>query len=202
LVNIKAAECELDYRRSIFNGREKGRYIITSITLRLKTTPPAIPTHKELAEALSGKPITVALIRATVLNIRTLKLPDPRTTPNVGSFFRNPILNASHAHALLQEYPDVACWPEEKSGNMKFSAAWLIEHCSVRKRRWGGISISEKHSLVLVNNNEQEYARLQEAIHDIIASVRQKFSVVLQPEANLIGPEYLAQLRRAQASAS
>ncbi|RZJ63989.1 MAG: UDP-N-acetylmuramate dehydrogenase, partial [Flavobacterium sp.] len=89
-------QCEFAYRESIFKGKLKGQYIITSVTFRLTTTQHKINTsYGDIAAELTRNEISVPTIKdvsAAVTAIRQSKLPDPKELGNSGSFFKNPII--------------------------------------------------------------------------------------------------------------
>ena len=47
MVTLKASDCNFNYRKSIFNTTEKGRYLITSITLLLSKNSPMPPFTRQ-----------------------------------------------------------------------------------------------------------------------------------------------------------
>src|SRR5258708_39140072 len=72
--------------------------------------------------------------------------PEDPDTFSAGSFFTNPVLDASVV-------PDGApAWPQP-DGHVKTSAAWLIERAGFAKGHGdpNGIAISSKHVLALTN---------------------------------------------------
>jgi UDP-N-acetylmuramate dehydrogenase len=191
------AVCKFGYRTSIFNTTRRGEFLITSTTLRLRLGGiPNISDHAELQKTLPPAP-SLTQVRNAILEIRKRKLPDWKTLPNCGSFFKNPIIDKKNGNALLKKYPQALHWPEGKD-KMKFSAAWFIERSGVRDGRWGKISISDQHSLVLVNRGEKNHEKLREAIVSISAAVEKKFGIMLQPEPNLLNARYAKEFARVQ----
>jgi UDP-N-acetylmuramate dehydrogenase len=187
---LSREECGFGYRHSIFNAVERGTFLIASMTLAL--TPgrmAAMPAYPELAKYFSGRP-SLADVRRTVLRIRRKKLPDYKTTPNCGSFFKNPIMGAMMAKKILKRHPLLPHW-QEKDGNIKFSAAWLIDHSNLHDQHWGKISISPQHALVLINQGETEHKNLNRAIKDITVTVHKTFDVTLETEPNLLGRNFV-----------
>ena len=70
---------------------------------------------------------------------------------------------------------------------IKVPAAWMIEQCGWKGRRSGGAAVWEKQPLVIVNYTGEAYP--EEIIgleRRIIASVKEKFDVVLHPEVDHI----------------
>ena len=56
--------------------------------------------------------------------MRRSRLPDPRELPNVGSFFKNPVIPAAQRDDLRREYPELVDYPQP-DGSYKLAAAWL-----------------------------------------------------------------------------
>jgi UDP-N-acetylmuramate dehydrogenase len=191
------AACGFGYRTSIFNTTRRGEFLILSVTMRFRLGGvPDISNYAELQKILSGNP-SLLQVRQTILAIRKRKLPDWKTLPNCGSFFKNPIVDKKIGDALFKKYPDALHWSEGKN-KIKLSAAWLIERSGVRKKQWGKIAISPQHALVLVNRGEKNHEKLREAIVAIISAVDEKFGITLQPEPNLLNARYIKELARAQ----
>lgn len=181
---MSAAELDLGYRDSVIKQGLEG--VVLSIDLVLTDREPARGAHRaatqgtdpdqieavapvryaQLAAALGvelGAPVPIQEIRAAVLRLRASKgmvLDEAdHDTWSAGSFFTNPIVNASFASGLPENAPkfalqapepapgitsfeelaagmplrrpqiDVAAQRAEKQ--VKLSAAWLIEHAGV-----------------------------------------------------------------------
>ena len=76
IVTISADECDFSYRNSIFRDKEKGRYCILSITLRLNKTEPKPPYYASLQKYIDEndiREVNLSVIRVAVLNIRSEK---------------------------------------------------------------------------------------------------------------------------------
>jgi UDP-N-acetylmuramate dehydrogenase len=189
VVTLSNAACEFSYRDSIFKHAGKGRYVVTSVTLRLvpaELAPP--PTYASLQAELERRHITaptVADIRAAVIAIRSSKLPDPAVTPTAGSFFHNPIVPASELDRLLAAHPDLPHWPAT-DGQVKLSGGWLIEQCGLKGTSRDGVGLSDKSALVLVNPGHLPAAKVLAFRDSIVATVRDTFGVTLQMEPELI----------------
>ena len=126
-VDIPGSECGYGYRTSLFKTSWKGRYLITSVTFRLSTTPqpkldyggvrkaiearfPVKPGMTE-ANVMPDKSVTVMpdlighlnpqMIRDTIIDIRRQKLPDPEEIGSAGSFFCNPVIEREHFERIV-----------------------------------------------------------------------------------------------------
>ena len=125
------------------------------------------PTHSTVAEAIA--------------RIRTRKLPNPAVIGNAGSFFKNPLVDASTMADLHNRYPQLPVW-ESANGQFKLSAAWMIEFCEFKGLKQDHAAVSEQHALVLVNlgqaTGDQIWALAERIRHD----VNERFGVMLEPE--------------------
>ena len=112
---------------------------------------------------------------------------------SAGSFFKNPVIAAEH-FARIESAAKAELGADYKvphydlpDGTVKVPAAWMIEQCGWKGRRSGGAAVYEKQPLVIVNYTGEAYP--EEIIgleRRIVASVKQKFDVVLHPEVEHI----------------
>ena len=182
---LSNAECRFAYRDSIFKHEERQRYVITSVVFRLDTQ--FVPNVKYgdlaqvLAEQCGGRSPTAQDVAQAVCAIRRSKLPDPAVLGNVGSFYKNPLVDAAHAQTLLAQYPQMPHYPQP-DGRMKLAAGWLIDQCGLKGKTIGGAAVHDKQALVLVNKNHATAADVRALSDEICRIVAQRFSVDLQPE--------------------
>jgi len=185
------SECDFSYRNSHFKSHP-GRYVILDVQFNLRTgeLTTAI-TYAELAKKLGvevGEKAPVATTRAAVLELRAAKgmllNPSDRDSWSAGSFFTNPIVSKEVAAKLPEGAPQ---WPTP-DGNIKTSAAWLIEHSGVHKGdSYGGARVSTKHVLALTNAGNATATDIAELAKSAQKSVYEKFGITLEAEVNLIG---------------
>jgi UDP-N-acetylmuramate dehydrogenase len=182
---LSREDCDFGYRTSIFKQSAKDKYIITRVNLRLCTKPVINISYPALSEFIDGQDATPKIIFDTVCQIRRSKLPDPKKIPNVGSFFKNPIVTRQQADKLIATYPGLPTFPVA-GGLTKLAAAWLIEHCGFKGKRQGKVGVHHKQALVLVNfeGNGEDLLCLAEAIKSQVA---EKFAVVLEVEPRVYG---------------
>ena len=182
---LSNAECRFAYRDSIFKHEERQRYVITSVVFRLDTQ--FVPNVKYgdlaqvLAEQCSGRAPTAQDVAQAVCAIRRSKLPDPAVLGNVGSFYKNPLVDAAHAQTLLAQYPQMPHYPQP-DGRVKLAAGWLIDQCGLKGKTIGGAAVHDKQALVLVNKNHATAADVRALSDEICRIVAQRFAVDLQPE--------------------
>ena len=179
-----AANCEFSYRHSIFRGREMGRYIITSITLRLRKGLPQPPFYQAVQDYLTTNAIaepTPQDIRQAVMTIRAGKLPDPAKLPNTGSFFKNAIISSEEFSQLQQHYPTVPHYALP-DGRVKVPSGWLIEQAGLRGSVPHGMKVHDKNAVVLINQSATSYRDLAAAREEIIRTVEEKFGITIVQE--------------------
>ena len=182
---LSNAECRFAYRDSIFKHEERQRYVITSVVFRLDTQ--FVPNVKYgdlaqvLAEQCGGRSPTAQDVAQAVCAIRRSKLPDPAVLGNVGSFYKNPLVDAAHAQTLLAQYPQMPHYPQP-DGRVKLAAGWLIDQCGLKGKTIGGAAVHDKQALVLVNKNRATAADVRALSDEICRIVAQRFAVDLQPE--------------------
>lgn len=184
MVTLQNADCGFSYRDSIFRGREKGRYVITSITLKLSKTQPQPPFYDSLQAYLDQhniKMYTQQTIRDAVIAIRKDKLPDPALLPNTGSFFKNAIAESWQVDELKKSYPDMKTFTMPE-GKFKIPTGWLIEQAGLKGKVLHGMKVHDKNSLVLINESATSYQDLAQARDEIIGAVRDKFRIQIEQE--------------------
>jgi UDP-N-acetylmuramate dehydrogenase len=147
--------------------------------------------YAELADALgveTGDRPPAEEVRQAVLALRRSKGmvldPDDHDTWSAGSFFTNPVLDASAAAGFPAAVPK---WPQP-DGRTKISAAWLIEQAGFAKA-YGNerVALSHKHTLALTNRGGATTEDLLALAREIRRAVQQKFGVVLVNEPVLVG---------------
>ncbi|XOV88736.1 MAG: UDP-N-acetylmuramate dehydrogenase [Pseudomonadota bacterium] len=187
IVHLSPAELRFGYRDSAFKHELAGRLIITSVTFRLSRSFEPNLSWDELRQSVlaTHKPLTARLISEHVCAIRRRKLPDPGTIGNLGSFFKNPLINQEKLQALLSKFPTLPYW--ETGSDYKVSAGWLIESCGLKGARIGDAGVSPDHALVLVNLGQAQPDDLM-ALADLIAErVSDRFDLRIEIEPSLVG---------------
>jgi len=169
-IELSNADCKFGYRDSIFKNEAKGRYIITSVTFKLKKVDDKTPLQEK---------------REEITKTRWSKLPNPKEIPNVGSFFKNPIVPNKVAEEIHQNYPEAKFFPVDEKLT-KVPAGWLIENAGLKGKSFGNISVYDKNALVLVNNGEATKDDLMSAKNEIVKIVYEKFGITLEQEPEMV----------------
>jgi UDP-N-acetylmuramate dehydrogenase len=183
-VVLQNEACGFAYRDSIFRGDQKGRYVITSITLKLSKNLPQPPFYDALQSYFDTSKINIftqETVRDAVIAIRTEKLPDPTVMPNTGSFFKNAIVENWQLTELKQQYPDVKVF-DMGNGTSKVPTGWLIEQTGLKGQVLHGMRVHDKNALVLINESATGYVDLAAARDEIIGAVRDKFRIQIEQE--------------------
>lgn len=189
--SFSATECEFSYRDSIFK-RTNNRYVVLTVTfqLRIGEHSDAI-TYPELAKELQievGSKASTKSVRQAVLKIRERKGmllgKSNQSLKSAGSFFVNPIITKLQADKLPAGAPK---W-QQPNGNVKTSAAWLLENAGVKRgEQLSGAKVSDLHVLAFTNSGSATAKDMVALARSAKAKVKEKFGIELQPEVQLIG---------------
>lgn len=190
---LSAAECGFGYRQSRFK-REPERWLVLAVRFRLR--PGGAPTvrYAELSRALAAGAHAPSL-RAVAETVRALRaskgmLIGPEYPRSVGSFFLNPVVEASEAervvdvalqHGLVTTREEVPRYAADQG--VKLAAAWLVERAGIAKGlRRGAVGVSPHHALALVHHGGGTTRELLALAGEIQARVKSVFGVQLSLE--------------------
>lgn len=183
---LSAKECAFGYRDSAFKGEFRDRYIITHLWLRLSLKETPVVEYPALRQALASPDHSCAReVFDAVVRIRSQRLPLPEELGNSGSFFTNPVISKKEAQLLTESFPELPQWPTE-NGEVKLAAGWLVEQCDWKGFREGEVGVYPHQAMVLVNYGDGTGAQILSLAKKIIASVEEKFGVLLTIEPNII----------------
>ncbi|WP_127138469.1 UDP-N-acetylmuramate dehydrogenase [Flagellimonas oceanensis] len=181
--------CEFGYRDSIFKNKAKGKYIITSVVLKLTKKNHVLHTgYGSIENELKNRGIvhpTIQDISDAVIAIRRSKLPDPEEIGNSGSFFKNPIISKKAFDKFIKRNPNAPFY-EVDENQYKIPAGWLIEQCGFKGKRFGDAGVHEKQALVLVNHGNASGKEILDVAQKIQEEVQKKFKIKIRPEVNII----------------
>ncbi len=187
-LNLTNLECKFAYRDSIFKNEGKNKYIILTVTFKLLKKIPEIPHYIDVKKYFIQNNIntpSLLEIRNAIIHIRGVKLPDPKVIFNVGSFFKNPIVDSSLAKKLKNNNTDLTVYPIDEE-HTKVPAGWLIEKAGLKGKNFGPLSVYNKNALVLVNNGNATYEDVISVRDQIIKIVKDKFDITLEQEPEII----------------
>lgn len=210
IITISNKNCQFRYRNSEFKSGIYKDLIVISVTFQLSKSASPCLRYPELLNAWEkSNPLNfkneksnqesriqqMEMVRNLVIQLRkkksmVLDKNDPNTR-SAGSFFTNPILSDSETEQFLEnakklgfENPPIY---SESPGYKKISAAWLIENSGIQKgtKYPGGVGISDKHCLGLINI-EGSTSALLEMAESVRQRVLETFFVRLEMEPVLI----------------
>ncbi|MDT0608416.1 UDP-N-acetylmuramate dehydrogenase [Croceitalea rosinachiae] len=189
LEEFSKEDCQFSYRDSIFKNSAKGRYIITSVLLKLtKQNHKLLTFYGAIEDELRKKGIvhpSIKNISDAVIKIRQSKLPDPKKLGNSGSFFKNPVVSKKTFKSFQKKNPEAPFYKME-NGQYKIPAGWLIEQCGFKGKRLGDAGIHEKQALVLVNYGKATGEEIWSLALKIREEVKKQFQIIIEPEVNII----------------
>ena len=191
-------QCGFAYRDSRFKSTDKGRFLVQRVTYALRPGGPPAVRYAELARHLEEQGLaqpSLAQVRETVLALRRRKSmvldPQDPNARSVGSFFTNPIVTSATADALeaalrhegvLKDGEHPPRFPAS-GGQVKLSAAWLIERSGLTKGyQRGTVGLSSRHTLAIVNRGGAAAADVVSLAREVRDRVRDRFGVTLVPE--------------------
>ena len=179
-VSFTNNDCKFSYRKSIFQDKDS----LIVIKVKFKLTKDFQPNLEyEDLNFLKAEEITPFIIRKHILKIRKAKISDPKEHPNVGSFFKNPIISLDELEKIKQILPSIKFY-SYIDNKVKISAAFLIESLNLKGFALNNARVSEKHSLVLENKSEKSEDILDLASY-IQASVLENYNINLEIEPQI-----------------
>ncbi len=193
-VTFTETDCAFGYRESVFKKKFKDQFVILHVTFRLKKHPVFHTSYGAIEEELGKmgvKELSIKAISDAVIHIRQSKLPDPEAIGNAGSFFKNPEITNDQYAIIHHQFPGVV-GHNLPNGNVKISAAWLIEHSgpvsgtSWKGYRKGDAGCHDKQALVLVNYGQANGKEIYDLSDEIQKSVYRKFGITLEREVNIL----------------
>jgi UDP-N-acetylmuramate dehydrogenase len=181
-------ECAFGYRESVFKRALKGKYIITSVSLKLSRKPTLNTSYGAIEMRLNEMGIsnpTIKDVSDAVIHIRRSKLPDPKQIGNSGSFFKNPVISRSKFEEIRKRFPDMANYPVDDK-HVKIAAGWLIDNAGWKGKTLGNYGVHKNQALVLVNYGDAKGLDIYQLSEDIMASVMEIYGIELEREVNVI----------------
>ncbi|MFL2505263.1 MAG: UDP-N-acetylmuramate dehydrogenase [Candidatus Azotimanducaceae bacterium] len=184
-VAFSNTDCEFSYRDSRF--KKEKEWCLTSVTIssgnELVFEYPDVRIYLEKHDLeMSSRTIYRAVCAA-----RERKLPDLRRFPNVGSFFKNPVVTSEKYKILESHFPNIPGYVDRHG--IKLSAAWLIDSLGLKGESIGGVSISRQHALVLINDSAGTFDDLKKISEFIKMRVHSAYDVSLEIEPEIVPDE-------------
>jgi len=193
-VDLPAERCGFAYRRSIFNGTQRGRYIVSAVTYKLVKDAKSAVNYADLKRYFQKRTSHPSLseVASAVREIRNSKGmlliegdPDCRSA---GSFFKNPVVPAEVFARIAGQSATPVPHYDAGPQMVKIPAAWLLEHAGFPKGyALGRAGISSRHTLALINRGgarAEDVLTLRDAI---LQAVESRFGIRLEPEPVFVG---------------
>lgn len=200
---LRAGDCDLGYRRSIFNSSRAGKFLIWSITLKLGRNPRRYLAYKDVAayfEERGDREPSQLDIRRAVIAIRDRKFPYPREERggNAGSFFKNPMLAVAQWESLETRVrarfgeaagARLAAVRSRAAGGefLTVPAALLIDVCGLRGFEVGGAQVNPSQPLVILNRGGGTADDVLRLAGHVRRAVYSEIGVSLEVEPELVG---------------
>ncbi len=202
VVTMSSLDCRFTYRHSVFKATD--RYVVIDVMFQLIPGTMSQPVrYADLAAQLGvavGSRVPLGEAREAVLAQRrrrgmVLDATD-HDTWSCGSFFTNPILSASEFEALEARVAgrlagEAPAPPRfaDTDGNVKTSAAWLIEKAGFSKGYGmpGPAALSTKHTLAVTNRGSATASDVAALARTVRDGVRDAFGITLVNEPALVG---------------
>ena len=160
--SVNARDCEFDYRYSRWK-KGNGNELIYSVVFRLRKHFVPQTGYAAVARMLEDKEVkdlTPLAMCDMITDLRNSKLPDVTVLENLVSF-------------------------KEDKG-VKLSAAYLIERCGFKGKRFGNVGMHAKQALVLVNYGGATGKEIVAFAKQVIETVYDKYGVRLEIEAHIV----------------
>lgn len=182
-------DCYFSYRDSIFKRGENKRYIITEVSFVLKREAQVNIGYKDLQLFFLGKGIvkpSLKEVREAVLEIRSNKFPDLKTTGLAGSFFKNLIIFQAEFIKLKGQYPNIPGFAEPND-KVKVPLAWILDNiCNLKGYKENKVGLYEKQPIILVNFGEATEKEVSKFAEKIFAKVKEKINLDIEWEVEKI----------------
>ena len=180
------SECKFAYRTSIFQSMH---IIILSVTLKFVSKSINIG-YISIQNYIDNNKIDKSFLTPKILSsiieeIRRSKLPDPSNMPNVGSFFKNPVVKKSSINTNFFSYDDLIIWSIDED-QVKVGAARLLELIEDLVPVQSEVELYKDHSLVLINKgnaSQQDILNFSDTLKD---KVLETFNIQLDIEPIII----------------
>ena len=179
-------ECKFGYRSSLFQNKKE--YFITSVVFETNQDPCIDIAYDSLhkffkASSKEVKTLTPKDVFDGVSSLRRIILPDHNKEFNVGSFFKNLILEEADFRNL-NEIINVPYYKDNYK--YKVPSGYLIEEAGWKGKGLKNVKVSEQHTLVLTTNGNLDGNEIVRFADSIIDDINNKFKVKLEIEPTLI----------------
>jgi UDP-N-acetylmuramate dehydrogenase len=184
---LSNSDCEFGYRSSVFKMPEGKKYIVTSVTFELHTTPKINISYKDISNYFKeNRNPSPRQIRDAVILIRKGKFPDLNIYGTAGSFFKNIVCNEENVQNLKSEFPELPLYSVGE-GMVKTSTAFILDKvCGLKGFREGNVGLYENQSLVVVNYDNASAEEVRDFVQRIKDVVKNKTGISIEEEVVIL----------------
>jgi UDP-N-acetylmuramate dehydrogenase len=202
VLDMSNEDCWFSYRQSVFNGRRKGRYAITSVEYVLRLDGAPNLAYTDVKQYFAERGISRPSLAETADAVRVIRArkgmvlaPDDPDTRSAGSFFKNPVVSvdtlttlARIANCPVDKIPQYPAGAGYDRTMVKTSAAWLIELSGFKKGfAFGRAALSTKHVLAITNRGGATTSEIIALRDAVITGVLERTGIRLEQEPVLLG---------------
>ena len=187
LVSLSNSECGFSYRNSSLRDKP---YIIYNIDFDINRSKSLNLKYESIKNYIKNNKLDeskLSLIDTSkiIINIRNSILPDPKTIPNAGSFFKNPTINVQKINTNYFPLDDLIIWSHDDD-KVKVGAARLIQLIKNDLNNYNNVSIYSKHALILISNGKATQKDILNVANNIKEVVMETFNIPLDIEPTVI----------------
>jgi len=186
---LQRGECNFGYRHSIFKAELREGMLVEQVVFCLPRQIAPVLDYPSLASYLREQGIEAASpqqVFEAVVAIRGNRLPNPEQVPNVGSFFKNPLLDTQALQSLQAKLPNVPHYPKGNDYHT-VPAAYLIDASRVAAQLSGPVRLHPDHSLVIINPARASASAVRRVAGQIVTAVAHQFAITLEQEPRNYG---------------
>ena len=157
------------------------------LTLKINLKKRAVSVDYRLLKNLleNSGVISLKKVRQTIINKRNSKIPNPKIIGNVGSFFKNPIIDIDKSNQIKEKHPNAVIYPLNET-QVKISAGWLIKQVTWSNKSEENVGLYKDQTLIIVNKGNALGNEIYDYSECIVESVSQKFKIKLEREVVVI----------------
>ena len=184
-INLTNSECDFVYRNSSLKNSKRLIYNINFITNKVSDISINYQTIRDYIKENNINANSTRDVANIISKIRSKALPNPNIVNNVGSFFKNPIVNIDSINFTSHSKEELIIWNYDQV-HVKVGAARLIELIKNKISTHKNVSLFENHSLVLITNGQATQEDVLNYASEIQDLVYKTFNIKLEIEPNII----------------
>ncbi len=168
-------QCKFAYRESVFKKELRGKFLVSSVRVKLSKVPLSDTSYhelhrlrfslqSELDKAGKKPPYSSLDIAETIISIRKFTQPDWHKVGTAGSFFKNPVVTKEKFMELSTKVTDLQSYPIDKltypmhddptfdhANHVKVPAGRLLDELGWKGKVIGKVSTHSYQALSIVN---------------------------------------------------